>query len=65
MYLARGLSFGKRELDEDEFLNVELVPLEDAVHDVLNGTIKDGKTQTALLKAYFLLKQQNSDAGSR
>lgn len=58
MYLARGISFGERELDEDEFLNVELVSLEDAVNDVLNGTIKDGKTQTALLKAYYMLNHR-------
>lgn len=57
MYLARGLSFGERELDEDEFVNMRIVPLEDAVNDVLNGTIKDGKTQTALLKAYLWLKR--------
>ncbi|MBQ6119088.1 MAG: NUDIX hydrolase [Clostridia bacterium] len=55
MYLARGLSFGARALDEDEFLNVKLVPLPELVKDVLNGTIKDGKTQTALLKAYLYL----------
>ena len=55
MYLARGISFGERSLDEDEFLNVQLVQLEDAVKEVLNGTIKDGKTQTTLLKAYLWL----------
>ena len=58
MYLARGLSFGQRALDEDEFLNVQLVPLEDVVRDVLEGRIKDGKTQTAVLKAYLWLKNQ-------
>ena len=64
MYLARGISFGERKLDEDEFLNVELVPLENAVRDVLDGKIKDGKTQAALLKAYMWLKR-NQGAGSR
>ena len=57
LYLARGLTFGERSLDEDEFLNVQLAPLEELVADVLNGTIKDGKTQTALLKAYLWLKE--------
>lgn len=61
MYLARGISFGERSLDEDEFLNVQLVPLEDAVRDVLNGAIRDGKTQTALLKAYLRLKGPTTD----
>ena len=55
MYLARGLSFGERALDEDEFLNVQLIPLEDVYRDVMTGKIKDGKTQTAVLKAYLYL----------
>ena len=58
MYLARGLSFGERALDEDEFLNVQTAPLEELVRDVLEGRIKDGKTQTAVLKAYLYLKNQ-------
>ena len=56
MYLARGLRFGECSLDDDEFLNVKLTPLEQAVAAVLDGAIKDGKTQTALLKAYLWLK---------
>ena len=56
MYLARGLSFGERELDEDEFLNVELTPLEEVFRDVMDGKIRDGKTQAAILKAYLYLR---------
>lgn len=51
MYLATGLKFDKQSLDEDEFLDVVKVKLSDAVDMVLNGEIKDGKTQTALLLA--------------
>ncbi len=51
MYLATGLKFDKQSLDEDEFLDVIKVKLSDAVDMVLNGEIKDGKTQTALLLA--------------
>ena len=56
MYLAKGLHKGQRNLDEDEFLNVVEVPLEDLVRDILEGRIADGKTQAAILKAYLLLK---------
>ena len=56
LYLAKGLKLGERNLDEDEFLNVVAVDLEELVADVLNGTITDGKTQVALLKAYMRLK---------
>lgn len=51
MYLAKGLHKGEQELDEDEFLNVELVPLSDLVDQVMSGEITDGKTQVAVLKA--------------
>ena len=56
LYLAKGLKLGERNLDEDEFLNIVAVDLEELVADVLNGTITDGKTQAALLKAYMRLK---------
>ena len=51
LYLARGLHRGEQDLDEDEFLNVKEVPLEDLVGEVMDGKIADGKTQTAILKA--------------
>ncbi len=50
MYLATGLSFGEMCPDDDEFLEVERIPLARAVEMVLNGDIKDAKTQAAVLK---------------
>ena len=55
MYLAKGLSFSKQSLDADEFIDVEKIPLSEAVKQVLDGTIRDGKTQIAILKAARLL----------
>ena len=55
LYLARGLALGQRHLDEDEFLNFEAVPLDTLVEQVMDGTITDGKTQVAILKAARLL----------
>lgn len=55
LYLAQGLHEEERNLDEDEFLNVEYVPLKEAVDMVIRGDIKDGKTQVALMKAAVLL----------
>ncbi len=55
MYLAKGLKFTKQNLDEDEFLDVEKMPLSEAVELVMNGKIRDGKTQIAILKAQYLL----------
>ncbi len=53
MYLAEGLQQHEQKLDEGEFLNVELIPLEELVESIMRGEITDGKTQTALLKAYY------------
>jgi ADP-ribose pyrophosphatase len=55
MYMARGLHQGKQELDPDEFLDVEKVPLSELVEDVMAGRIPDAKTQTAILKAARIL----------
>ena len=51
LYLAKGLDLGIRHLDEDEFLNFEAIPLSRLVEEVMDGTITDGKTQVAILKA--------------
>ena len=55
LYLAEHLSFGERELDEDEFLNVELVPLDMLYEMVMSGEIADAKTQIAILKAKAII----------
>lgn len=52
MYLATGLSYGKQNPDEDEFLEVERIPLEQAAQLVLDNRIDDAKTQAAVLKVY-------------
>lgn len=58
MYLAQGLTDGEQHLDEDEFINVTKIPLEKAVQMVMNGEIKDSKTQIMILKAEKYLKAE-------
>ena len=55
MYLARDLSFGDRDLDEDEFIDVIKLPFEEAVKMVYEGKLPDAKTQLAILKAKELM----------
>lgn len=55
LYWAKGLSFGDRELDDDEAINVEMVDLEKVVDMVLDGTVRDGKTQAAVLQVWTRL----------
>ncbi len=56
MYLATDLSQGEQHLDEDEFINTVKIPLEKASEMVMNGEIKDSKTQVMILKAEKYLK---------
>ena len=49
IYRAEGVRAGKEHLDEGEFLNLELVPLEEALGMVRAGRIRDAKTVVALL----------------
>lgn len=58
LYLAEELTFGERELDEDEFLDVEYIPLSELKRMVMDGEIPDGKTQIAVLKASEILKNR-------
>ena len=58
MYLATGLSYGDTDPDDDEFLEVERIPLEQAAQMVLSGEITDAKTQAAVLKVYYKTMQK-------
>ena len=55
LYMAEDITFVDQSLDEDEFLNVEMVPFEKLVEDVMAGTITDAKTVATTLKVKVLL----------
>ena len=54
LYLAEELTFTERELDDDEFLDVDLIPLGELYKMVMSGEIADAKTQIAVLKVCAL-----------
>ena len=58
LYLAEHITFTERELDEDEFLTVEKIPLDVLVDMICKGEIADGKTQAAVLKVAQILKMR-------
>ena len=60
LYIARGLHHGDQHLDEDEDLDAFRIPLADAVKMVMNGEIRDSKTQTLILMAE---KLSNTERG--
>lgn len=55
LYLATGLSAAKAHPDEDEFLDVVRMPLDEAIGRVMRGELRDGKSAVGLLMAGRLL----------
>ena len=51
IYLARDLTYGQTDPDEDEFLNVVKMPLSDAIDMCASGKICDSKTISGILIA--------------
>ena len=49
IYMATGITFSRSDPDADEFINVDLVPLEELVDAVLDGRIEDAKTVVGAL----------------
>lgn len=49
IYLARGLTRGAAQPEEDELIAKRFFPLSRAVRMIMNGTVRDGKTIAALL----------------
>ena len=56
IWACRVAQKGEMHLDEDEFLEVERIPLDKAVEMVLNNEIPDSKTQVGILKTAALIK---------
>ena len=51
MYLAEGLTFGDTDPDDDEFLELLKIPVDELTHMIMRGEIVDGKTQAAVMRA--------------
>jgi hypothetical protein len=56
MYLARGLEVGSAAPDADEELELQWLPMTDAVAKVLSGEWNDGKTALGLWRAQYHLQ---------
>lgn len=57
LFAAKGLKSTKQHLDEDEFLDVEKIPLSEAERMVMDGEISDSKTVALVLKLSNLVKE--------
>ena len=57
LFAAKGLKSTNQHLDEGEFLDVEKIPLANAVKMVMDGEISDSKTVALVLKMDNLVKE--------
>ncbi len=56
LFLGQDLIPQTAQKDADEFIEIVKMPFKEALTMVMDGTITDGKTQNAILKAAALLK---------
>lgn len=49
LYAAKGLTAGEQHTDDDEFINLQIVTLDEAVDMVRTGKIIDGKSMVSIL----------------
>ena len=58
IYKATGLTQGRQKLDHDEVLNVVELPIEKAIAQIHDGTIRDGKTIVGLQAVYLQTRSE-------
>ncbi|NLK21724.1 MAG: NUDIX hydrolase [Epulopiscium sp.] len=58
IYLGTDLIMGKQNLDEDEFVNVEKYPFNEAMKMIFDGRIKDSKTISGILGANHIMNSK-------
>lgn len=64
IYIARNLTDQGQQLDEDEFLEVEKIPLKKTLEMIFSGQVKDAKTIAALLVVKNLLDDSHAKIGA-
>ncbi len=61
LYLAEHMIPGETDPDDDEFLEIVYIPLDELVEMILRGEVEDSKTQAAVLKVWAM-KQKEKNA---
>jgi ADP-ribose pyrophosphatase len=56
--MARGLDFGETDFDDDEYIEIEKIPVDELVRMICSGEITDAKTQAGVLKAAILINAE-------
>lgn len=58
IFLAKGLTKGEASPDDDEYVDIERIPMDKLVSMIMSGEIKDGKTIAGILKAKYILENK-------
>lgn len=58
MFLAEELEFGETDFDEDEFIEIVKIPVDELVGMIMRGEIIDGKTQAAVMRAALAINKE-------
>lgn len=61
LFLARHLTPGETDFDENEAIDIYEYPLEELVEKVMKGEIKDGKSQLTILKINEYLRRESGE----
>ncbi len=60
LYLAEDMTEGETDPDEDEFLEIVRIPLEELVDSIIRGEVEDSKTQAAVLKVWAMRRDRRA-----
>ncbi|MEE8716984.1 MAG: NUDIX hydrolase [Coriobacteriales bacterium] len=63
LWMATGLTFVGADPDADEFINVDLVPMDEMVDRVLDGKVCDSKTMAAVLLCDVISRRMRAGLG--
>ena len=55
LFYAKGITYGKQHLDDDEFLDVIKMPINEVITKIMTNEIKDSKTIAAVFKLKELM----------
>lgn len=59
IFLATGLTKGEANPDDDEYVDIERIHIDELVSMIISGEIKDGKTIAGIMKAKYIMEKHN------
>ncbi len=60
LYLAEHMTLGETDPDDDEFLELVEIPLDELADMIIRGEVEDAKTQAAVLKVWTMKQKEKN-----